>query len=171
MTTFVAFVFFLLAQRAFELSYSRRNELILRRYGALEFDPTGYRLIVALHTLFFASLIAEKLLLQRQPNPFWLPLLGLFIAAQFLRYWSIRSLGVMWTTKILVVPGAKLVTTGPYRYIRHPNYLAVVIEFITIPLIFSCYYTAVVFNVLNLLVLKRRIAREEAALCAYASKP
>lgn len=171
MTTFIAFVSFLLAQRAFELSYSRRNELILKRHGAVEVDPTGYRLIVALHTLFFASLIAEKLLLDRQPSPFWLPLLGFFIAAQFLRYWSIKSLGVMWTTKILVVPGTKLVTTGPYRYMRHPNYLAVAIEFITIPLLFSCYYTAGVFNILNLLALKRRIANEEAALRTYTSKP
>jgi methyltransferase len=84
--------------------------------------------------------------------------------AQLLRYWAIRSLGKFWNTRILIVPGERLVTMGPYRYLKHPNYVSVIIEIAVIPLIFSCYITAAVFTVLNILALRRRIKIEESAL-------
>jgi len=132
--------------------------------GAREIDKHGYRVIVLMHIGFFISLVSEYIFLNRELNKFWIPLLILFILAQILRYWAISTLGHCWNTKILVIPGTKPISSGPYKYVKHPNYVAVITEIAVIPLIFSCYFTAVGFSILNILALKRRIQIEEKAL-------
>jgi methyltransferase len=164
MTAFPVFLLFLILQRIAELVLAKRNERRLKAEGAVEFDKKGYRVIVSMHVAFFLSLISERVLLGRGLNPYWLPLALLLISAEFLRYWAIYSLGVFWNTKVLVSPNHKIVTKGPYRYLRHPNYIAVAVEIAVIPLIFSCYITAVAFGFLNLILLRRRIGIEERVL-------
>ena len=164
MKIFLLFLTFVILQRLSELMLAKRNEKTVRNEGAVEYDAGGYRVIVIMHTAFLVSFVAEYFLLGRSLSPYWLPLVCVFVAAQLLRYWAIRSLGKFWNTRILIVPGERLVTKGPYKYLRHPNYVSVVIEIAVIPLIFSCYITAVVFTVLNLLALRRRIRIEESAL-------
>ena len=164
MKIFLLFLTFVILQRLSELMLAKRNEKTVRNEGAVEYDAGGYRVIVIMHTAFLVSFVAEYVLLGRSLSPYWLPLVCVFVAAQLLRYWAIRSLGKFWNTRILIVPGERLVTKGPYKYLRHPNYVSVVIEIAVIPLIFSCYITAVVFTVLNLLALRRRIRIEESAL-------
>ena len=90
--------------------------------------------------------------------------LAAFLLVQPLRYWAIFSLGESWNTKILVVPGAKPVRSGPYRYLAHPNYVVVVVEILAFPLIFGAWMTALVFTLLNAIVLRARIREENRAL-------
>jgi methyltransferase len=164
MISFLIFLLFIILQRAAELGLARRNEKIVKSQGAIEFDKNGYRVIVAMHVVFFISLISEKFFLDRTLNRHWIFFIFVFAGAQILRYWSIRSLGVHWNTKVLVIPDKKLVTRGPYKYIRHPIYIAVIMEIAVIPLIFSCYITATVFSLVNSMLLARRISVEESAI-------
>ncbi len=166
MIFFFGFVLFIVAQRLFELRLARRNELEVKRLGAIEYDRAGYGFIVVMHAAFFVSLVAEKFAFSRALNPAWIELIAIFAAAQLLRYWAIHSLGMFWNTKILVIPGQKLIRKGPYRFIRHPNYVAVVTEIAVVPLVFSCYLTAVTFTLLNAFVLSRRISIELEVLNA-----
>jgi len=132
--------------------------------GAYEIDRTGYNYIVIMHSAFFVSLIFEKNFFNRQLSEWWTPLLVLFILAQILRYWSIISLGTCWNTRIIILKESPRIKKGPYQFFDHPNYAAVITELAVIPLLFSCYITAVVFSILNIFVLKRRIKIEETAL-------
>jgi methyltransferase len=158
------FIGFILLQRLTELVLAKRNKKIMLVKGAVEFDKAGYRLIVLMHVLFFISLTAEKNYLHRGLNDNWILLIALFALAQVLRYWAITTLGEFWNTKIIVLKGSEIIKKGPYKYLNHPNYTAVITEIAVIPLIFSCYITAIVFSVLNLIALRRRIKIEEAAL-------
>ncbi len=97
-------------------------------------------------------------------NSYWIIFAALLGVAQFLRYWAIKSLGVYWNTKILVLPNHQLINRGPYKYLRHPNYIAVIVEIAVIPLLFSCYITAIVYSVIDLLLLNRRVRIEEMVL-------
>jgi methyltransferase len=164
MIAFWLFLFIIISQRLIELRFAKRNEKILKAQGATEFDKKGYRVIVVMHIAFFISLACEKLLLNRTLNSYWFIFVFLFLAAQVLRYWAIKTLGVYWNTKVLVIPNHSLVITGPYKYLRHPNYIAVITEIAVIPLIFSCYITAVVFSLINFILLRRRIKIEESVL-------
>ena len=151
-------------QRLLELFYSRRNERRLLARGAVERGGGHYPLIVATHTLWLGSTLVEGL--QRGPDiPPWWPLpLAAFLLVQPLRYWAIFSLGMNWNTRVLVVPGGKLVRRGPYRYFPHPNYVVVAVEVLTFPLIFGAWITAVVFSLLNAALLYVRIKTENRAL-------
>lgn len=164
MNGFSLLLLYLVLQRISELLIARRNERILKSEGAVEFDKGGYLVLVAMHVAFFISLVSEKVFLERDLSGSWTVFAGVFVAAQILRVWAISTLGVYWNTKILVSPKHKLVTEGLYKYIKHPNYVAVVVEIATIPLIFSCYLTSIVFSVLNLILIKRRIRIEEESL-------
>ncbi|HRE11373.1 MAG TPA: isoprenylcysteine carboxylmethyltransferase family protein [Ignavibacteria bacterium] len=155
---------FVILQRLVELVIAKRNERVSLKAGGKVYDRKGYSVIVIMHVFFFISLIAEYLYFERTLNKYWIVFLVLFIAAQALRYWAIISLGSQWNTRIIIVPGLKLVKHGPFKYFRHPNYMAVITELAVLPLIFSCFYTAVIFSTLNLLLLKRRIEIEEKAL-------
>jgi len=151
-------------QRVLELFYSLRNERKLRARGAVEWGRGHYPVIVAVHTLWLASTLVEGL--QRGPEiPAWWPLpLAAFLLVQPLRYWAILSLGMNWNTRVLVVPGGKLVRRGPYRYFPHPNYVVVAVEVLTFPLIFGAWITAIVFSLLNAALLYIRIKTENRAL-------
>lgn len=164
MNYFLAFYIFLIFQRISELFLAKSNEAATRKQGAVEYDKEGYKYIVFLHTAFLISFLVEKIFLGRELNSFSLVLFIIFIFTQILRYWALSSLGIYWNTKILVVPDLNLVKKGPYKYIKHPNYLAVITEIAVIPLIFSCYLTSIVFTILNLIILRRRINIEEKAL-------
>jgi len=164
MTFFIIFLSIIIIQRICELILSKRNENYLRSIGAVEYDKKGYKYIVLMHNLFFISVITEFVLLERQLNEYWKVLLIIFICTQLLRYCAIFSLGKRWNTKILVLLNTEPIRSGPYKYLKHPNYVAVIIEIAIIPLLFSCYYTAIVFSILNLMILKRRIRIEEEAL-------
>ena len=170
MSLFWIFILILIIQRLSELVLARRNEKFVRAKGAVEYDVRGYKVIVFMHIAFFISLVSEYILLGRTLNHLWIPLLIVFLLTQILRYWAISTLGYYWNTKILVTPGTVAVTNGPYKYLNHPNYVAVIIEIAVIPLIFSCYITAVIFSILNMLVLRRRIIIEERALSTLNDK-
>jgi len=126
-------------------------------------------LMVALHALWLFSTLIEGLLRGPGLPALWPIPAALFLLVQPLRYWAILSLGESWNTKILVVPGAKQVRSGPYRYLNHPNYVVVVVEILTFPLIFGAWLTALVFTLLNAAVLRVRIREENRALKEMAS--
>ncbi len=161
---FVLLLLFLVGQRLSELVLSNRHERWLRAQGAVEVGQSHYPYIVALHTLFFVVLTAEVIGLRRTPASWWWISFLVLVIAEALRYWTISTLGRRWTTRILVLPGAALITGGPFRFIRHPNYLAVALEFLTVPLIFQAYIAATVITVLNLVAMSIRIPVEEKAL-------
>lgn len=152
-----------------ELRYSRRNERRLRAKGAVERGRGHYPAMVAIHALWLASTLVEGLL--RGPEiPAWWPLpFALFLLVQPLRYWAILALGENWNVRVLVVPGRKLVRSGPYRYVPHPNYVVVAVEVLTLPLVFGAWTTALVFSVLNAVFLYVRIRVENRALKELSS--
>jgi len=152
-------------ERVAELVVSRRNERWSMERGGIEYGASHYRFMVVLHTGLLVGALVEVHVLSRTIYP-WLawPMLALVIAAQGLRWWCIRTLGPRWNTRIVVVPGLPLVTGGPYRWFHHPNYVAVVVEGIALPLVGSAWITALVFTALNIPLLGVRIRAENAAL-------
>lgn len=153
---------FVLCQRLFELWLARRNRIWMKSQGGFEVGREHYKWIVVMHIGFLIALLVEGM--QSQPPNQWFWLLLLFILAQVLRMWVIASLGPYWNTRIWVVPGHQLVKKGPYRYLKHPNYLVVASEILLLPLLFGAYLTAVIFSLLNAwLLLFIRIPQEEAA--------
>jgi methyltransferase len=158
------------AQRLLELVLARRNERRTRARGAVERGRGHYPFLVALHALWLVSTLVEGLLRGPESPTLWPVPLALFLLMQPLRYWAIFSLGENWNTKILIVPGAKLVRRGPYRCLNHPNYVAVVVEILTFPLVFGAWITALVFTALNATLLYVRIREEDRAL-AELMKP
>lgn len=156
-------------QRLLELALSRRNERRLRARGAVECGWGHYPFMVALHALWLLSTAVEGS--RSSEARLGRNALAAFLLAQPLRYWAIASLGDHWSTRILVVPGEKLVRKGPYRYIKHPNYLVVATEVLALPLIFGARTTALVFSVLNAALLCVRVREEERALQYLAEPP
>lgn len=167
-TLLFAATFTVAVQRLFELRFARRNERILRERGAVERGKEHYLLIVALHSLWLVSTLTESLLRGFQIPAFWPLPLALFLLVQPLRYWAIVSLGDRWNTKILVVPGERPVSRGPYRYLRHPNYMVVAVEILAFPLVFGAWVTALIFSALNAAALYVRIGEENRALTELA---
>jgi methyltransferase len=155
---FIIFIAFLVFQRFTELYISRRNEKWLLSQGAIEYGREHYPYIVALHTLFIASLIAEYYLSGGPPMS--CIFLLLFVLLLTFKYWVLSSLGLYWNTKIYRIPGKVAIRKGPYKLFKHPNYVDVVLEIAIIPLVFQLYYTAVIFSVLNAIVLSVRIKVE-----------
>ena len=155
---FIVFTIFLIVQRLTELYISKRNEKWLLSQGAIEYGREHYPYIVALHTLFIVSLIVEYYLSGGQPMSYIFLLL--FILLLSFKYWVLSSLGLYWNTKIYRIPGAIAVRKGPYKIFKHPNYVDVVLEIAIIPLVFHLYYTAVIFSLLNAIMLSVRIKVE-----------
>ena len=158
-TLSVAVLAFVSLQRLAELGLSRRNTRLLKAKGAVEVGRRHYLPMVVLHAGWLLGLWI--LASARAPNP---PLLLLFALLQAARLWVLASLGERWTTRIVVVPGAPLVASGPYRFLRHPNYWVVAAEILVLPLAFGLVTFAVIFTLLNAVVLKVRIREEDAAL-------
>lgn len=168
---FRALVLTVAAERLAELAVSQRNLRWSRQRGSVEHGAGHYPPMVALHVGLLAGALAETHLARRRVDPrlAW-PMVSLVVASQALRWWCIRSLGPRWNTRIVVVPDHPLVTGGPYRFLRHPNYLAVVVEGAALPLAGSAWVTATAFTALNLPLLAVRIRAEDAAL-APGSRP
>jgi methyltransferase len=152
-------------ERGIELVVSRRHERRLRARGAVEAGRGHYPWMVALHATLFPACLAEVWLLGR---PLILPLAAVavaaLLAAMALRYWTIATLGERWTTRVLVPPGEARIAGGPFRFLRHPNYLAVAVELFAIPLLHTAWATAVLWGGANLALLAVRIRAEERAL-------
>jgi methyltransferase len=146
-------------QRLGELWLSRRNTRRLLEGGAREHAPGHYPLIVAVHTLWLASL--WWFALSRSIDGFWL---ALFVLIELARIWVLGTLGSRWTTRIIVLPEAPLVRRGPYRFVNHPNYWVVIGEIAVLPLVFGLWKVAFVFTLLNAVVLTIRIRKENEAL-------
>jgi len=158
MLYFILFLLFLITQRLSELYIASRNEKWLRSKGAVEYGEEHYPYIVALHTLFIISIIVEYFL--RGNTHIDYLFLVLFILLLLFKLWALSSLGKYWNTKIFRVPGAGPVKKGPYKIFKHPNYFIVICEIAIIPLVFHLYYTAIIFTVLNALMLTVRIKVE-----------
>jgi methyltransferase len=166
-TFYLVFIAFVVVERLFELVLSTRNARRVFAEGGKELGQRHFKVMTVLHTLFLVACVAEVLLLDRPfPSTLGWVALAVAIAAQGLRYWAILTLGYRWNTRIIFLPGAAPVTSGPYRFIRHPNYLAVIMELAAVPLIHGAYLTSIVFTFANALMLLVRIRAEEAALGA-----
>jgi methyltransferase len=153
------------AQRLLELRLSRRHLRALLARGGFEAAPRHYRAMVTLHGAFLAACLLEVWLLHRPLRPLLAAAMAaLLAAAAALRVWAIATLGERWTTRIVCLPGAPRVVAGPYRFLRHPNYLAVVVEMAALPLLHGAWLTAVAFSAANAVLLAVRIPAEEAAL-------
>lgn len=161
MTLAVLVLAFVTLQRLGELLISRRNTSRLLERGAFEAAPGHYPLIVMLHTLWLAGLWYVVLARGLRPD---LLLLVVFAILQVGRAWVLATLGPRWTTRILVVPGERLVARGPYRYLSHPNYWVVAGEILVLPLAFGLAWYAIAFSILNGIVLWVRIRAENRAL-------
>ncbi len=162
---YVGLVAAVVVARGVELAVSERNRRWSMAQGGVESGAGHYPVMVLLHTGLLVGAVVEVLALDRPFLP-WLgwPMLALLVASHGLRWWCISSLGRQWCTRIVVVPGRSAVTSGPYRFLRHPNYLAVVLEGIALPLVHTAWITAAVFTVANGALLRVRIAAEEQAL-------
>jgi len=147
-------------QRLVEIVYAERNTRALLARGAVEIGGAHYPLIVLLHAAWLGAIV---MLLPLDAAIHWLPLI-VFVVLQLARVWVLVTLGPYWTTRIITLEGAPLVRTGPYRFVRHPNYLVVAGEIAMLPLAFGEWTVALVFSVLNAAVLAWRIRQEDAAL-------
>jgi methyltransferase len=152
-------------QRGIELVYAARNTRRLLAAGGVEIGARHYPLFVLLHASW---LIAMAVVIAPQTPPNWW-LLGFFAVLQALRIWIVRTLGPYWTTRIVTVPGAPLIRTGPYRFVRHPNYLVVALEIAVLPLAFGAAWIALTFTLLNAALLALRISVEEKVLRSRVS--
>ena len=157
----IAILGFVTLQRLAELLFAERNSKRLLGQGAKEHAAGHYPFLVAIHMAWLAALWWWA-----PGRPVNLVILLLFAALQVGRIWVIATLGRRWTTRIIVLPGAPLVRSGPYRYLSHPNYVVVTAEIAVLPLVFGLWAIAMIFTVLNLAILAVRIPQENKALGA-----
>ncbi len=163
-------------ERGAELWLSERNARRALARGGVEHGRGHYPAMVVLHSAFLVACAAEALAFPRAPPAAALLALGGALAAQGLRWWAVTALGERWSTRVVVLPGVPPVTGGPYRWLRHPNYLAVVLEVACLPLAWGSWRTALLFSLGNAALLRVRIRSEERALgptwaAAFASRP
>ncbi len=167
MSWYVLLIVAVALERVAELVVAQRNLTWSRARGGVEFGAGHYPVMVVLHTGLLAGCLAEVFWLNRPflPALGW-PMLAIVVAAQALRWWCITTLGRQWNTRVVVVPGAGRVSGGPYRFLSHPNYVAVIAEGIALPLVHTAWVTAAVFTVLNAALLRTRITTENTALAS-----
>jgi methyltransferase len=152
-------------ERGVELYIARRNAARAFAAGAVEIGRRHYRAMVVFHAAFLVACAAESVVRgSGAPVAVAVPAIAAEIFAQFLRYWVIYTLGPRWNTRIIVFPEAEPITSGPFHFARHPNYLAVAIEMVAVPLIGGAWVTAVVFSLGNAILMMVRIPAEERAL-------
>ena len=159
----IALLAFVTLQRLVELPIARANTRRLLAEGGYEVGAGHYPLIVALHATWLLTLwwLAPGLAIH-------LPFLILFALIESGRIWVLRTLGRRWTTRIIVLPGEKLVAAGPYRFVSHPNYLVVIAEIAVLPMVFGLWGVAIIFSLLNAAILTVRIRAENRALSALS---
>lgn len=162
---FTFLVMLVALERFAELVLSRRHAAWAFARGGVEWGRGHYPVMVVLHTGLLVGAVAEAWFADRPfiPALGW-PMLGLVVLSQALRWWCIATLGPRWSTRVIVVPGLPLVRRGPYRRLPHPNYVAVVAEGLALPLVHTCWLTALVFTVANAALLTERVRVENAAL-------
>jgi methyltransferase len=166
---YVVLVLLVGLERVAELVVSLRNAKWSFARGGVETGKGHYPFMVVLHTGLLAGCLVEVIVADRPfiPALGW-PMLAVVLLAQGLRWWCITVLGPQWNTRVIVVPELSLVASGPYRWFRHPNYVAVVAEGVALPLVHDAWITAVVFTLLNVPLLAVRVRAEEAALATAA---
>ena len=165
MTWYVLLIVAVALERLAELVLSQRHIACAKGQGGQEFGAGHYPAMVTLHTALLVGCVLEVALADRPfiPTLGW-PMLAIVLAAQGLRWWCIGTLGQRWNTRIVVIPGRALIDRGPYRRLRHPNYVAVVAEGVALPLVHTAWLTALVFTTLNAWLLTVRIRAENRAL-------
>jgi methyltransferase len=168
-TPYVLLVVAVGVERLAELVVATRNARWAFAHGGVESGRGHYPVMAAMHTALLVACIAEVAVADRPFLP-WLgwPMLALVVASQALRWWCVATLGHQWNTRVIVVPGLPLVSAGPYRWLRHPNYVAVVVEVAALPLVHTAWVTALVFTLGNAAVLAVRIPVEERALATVS---
>jgi methyltransferase len=169
---YLALIALVALERLAELAVSKRHTRWALARGGFERGQVHYRVMVVLHVGLLVAAPVEVAVAGRPFLP-WLgwPMLALAASAQALRWWCIATLGERWNTRVIVVPGLPLVTTGPYRRLHHPNYVAVVVEGAALPLVHTAWVTATVFTVANAFLLRVRIRCENSALAEAAAMP
>lgn len=169
MIAYALLIGLVVVERLAELVVARRNLAWARSKGGIEYGRRHYPWIVAAHVALLAAAPAEVWLLGRPfvPALGW-PMLAVVVLAQGLRWWCIGTLGRRWNTRVVVVPGMPLVDRGPYRWLRHPNYVAVVAEGVALPLVHTAWLTALAFTLANAVLLGVRVRVEDAALARAA---
>lgn len=165
MTLAVLVLALVTAQRLAEAAWARANTRRLLARGAAEAGAGHYWVLIGLHAVWLGGLW----LLARDAHVS-LPWLGVYLLLQALRTWILWTLGRRWTTRIVVIPGERLVAAGPYRFLRHPNYIVLAAEVATLPVVFGMWRYAALFSLLNLAMLAWRIVVEEHALAALQRK-
>ena len=166
MATVILFTVFVLltgVERVVELVISKRNAAWAFAQGGVESGRGHFPAMVALHTGLLVGCLVEAFYRPFLPALGW-PMFAVVLAGQALRWWCITTLGHQWNTRVVVIPDAERVTGGPYRFFSHPNYVAVVVEGVALPLVHTAWITAAVFTVLNFFVLHTRIGVENTAL-------
>jgi methyltransferase len=167
MTWYVVLIAVVAAERLAEMVVAERNRAWSYARGGVEFGAGHYPVMVLLHAALLVGCLVEPIVLHR---PFlaalaW-PMLAIVVAAQALRWWCIVTLDHQWNTRVVIIPGAARITGGPYRFVSHPNYVAVIAEGVALPLVHTAWVTAVVFTMLNAALLTARINVENAALAS-----
>ena len=161
---YLAFLGLLALERGIELAVSARHARRLLARGGVETGQGHYRAMVVFHAAFLLACAAEAVAWPSPPPGVAFLALAGALLAQGLRWWAIATLGERWSTRVIVLPGAAPVTGGPYRYLRHPNYLAVALEMALVPLAFGSWRSALFFSAGNAALLSVRIRSEERAL-------
>ena len=162
---FIGFLLLLALQRVLEMRLSVKNEAALRAEGAREYGAGHFPFMKLLHSLWFFAMLIEVFLLKREfVLEVALFVFPLFLVGQTLRYLAIKTLKGRWTVRIMILPEKPPVSGGVYRIIRHPNYVGVILELAVVPLLHGAWITALVFSILNAILLFVRIRAEEAAL-------
>jgi len=157
-------------ERLIEVRVSKRNAAWSLERGGVEYGAGHYPFMVVLHTGFLIACVAEPWLLERSFTPaLGYSMIALAIFTQGLRWWCIHTLGPRWNTRVIIVPGLPRVTTGPYQYFSHPNYMIVALEGLALPLIHNAYYTAIIFTILNAGLMVVRLRCENEALSKLTS--
>ncbi len=168
MIPYVILLALIATERMVEVRRSNRNVAWAMERHGIETGQRHFRVMTAIHALFLPACALEVWLFDRP----WVPALGISmlavaLLAQGLRWWAVATLGPRWNVRTVVVPGEPVVTRGPYRFVRHPNYVAVSLEFMVIPLIHTAWLTAILFSLFNLPLLATRIRCEERALAEH----
>jgi len=172
LTAFTVLVVLVGLERVAELVVSKRNAAWSLQQGGVETGFSHYPFMVVLHTGLLVGALVEAYV--REPVvPAWLAwsMVVVVLLTQALRWWCIATLGRRWNTRVIIVPGMVPVQKGPYQIFSHPNYVAVVVEGIALPLVHAAWITAVVFTVLNAVLLTVRIRVEDAALATLPQEP
>lgn len=155
---------FIALERIVELIIAKRNEKWMLERGGVEWGREHYKWFIIVHLLFFLSILTEVSLRDNSGFVMNNYVFALFLLTQAARVWCIQSLGPFWNTKIIILPDRSLISRGPYKYVKHPNYIIVGIELFIIPILFGAYFTAILFPILHISLMTVRIPIENKAL-------